>query len=625
MRSPGEVTHAGRILTTVLTVAALASSGRPAASQESDGVVSLSVGYATDVDELRRWDGTIDSMTRTGDLVEMSLLEDERLPGREHQYLAQFFRGVPIHGSGVSRQLDRGVTVSLFGTLHQALDVDTSPVLTPAEAALRVEQQTGARLDNGPPPELVILPLPDRSHALAYRAETSDHRVYFADAANGAIVHAADAFDTQYTVGFGVGFLGDRKKLATTRTAGRFEARDQLRPGEIVTLDMDFDEDRLDLLLERGDYGVARWTANDIAVDADNEWDDPAVVDFQAHMGWTYDYFAQRHGWNGVDGRDGRVLGLVNNDVNNAYYYYPWRGPEGTGALVFGVRRDSDSGVEQPRVALHTVAHEAMHGVTYHAVGRRVGDRRWGIWTNQGIAFRPGPRTMTREGREHACKETVFPIRHQGEWMDVSAWCVDGRFLLGSYQGSAVNEAYSDIFGVAAGFYHEQSGATATYEYGSEYAAGTLRSLSDPSSKRHPAAYGSRYEFALARNESGRWWFSGALFRGGRPWAWTRDRCCYGAQHWNSLVLSHAFYLAIEGGTNAETGLSVEGAGAINRAAIEDIFFRALKELMPQATSLPQAADAIRQAAADLAPNRPAQRSVEQALRAVGLPPGRLY
>ena len=418
-------------------------------------------------------------------------------------------------------------------------------------------------------------------------------------------------------------FLGDRKKLATTRTGRRFEARDQFRPGEIVTLDIDFDEERLDILLERGDYGVARWTANDIAVDADNDWDDPAVVDFQAHMGWTYDYFAQRHGWNGVDGRNGRVLGLVNNDVDNAYYYYPWRGPEGTGALVFGVRRDRDSGVEQPRVALHTVAHEAMHGVTYHAVGRRVGGDRWGIWTNQEIAFRPGPRTITRAGREYACADTVFRVRYEGEWTDTPAWCVAGRFLLGSFQGSAVNEAYSDIFAVAAGFYHEKDGATGTYEYGSEYAAGTLRSLSDPSSKRHPASYGSRYEFALARNDEGRWQFSGLLFRGGRPWAWNEDYCCYGAQHWNSLILSHAFYLAVEGGTNTETGLSVEGGAG--RSEVEDIFFRALKELMPQATSLPQAADAIRQAAADLAAGRPAQRSVEQALRAVGLPPGTTY
>ena len=618
--------QAGRIsLATVVTAVALVVTGPDATSQEAGGAVSLSAGYATDVDDLRRWDATVDVMLRAGDLVAVSLLEDERLPGRTHEYAAQYFQGVPIFGGGVSRQFDRGVTVSLFGTLHQGLDIDTAPGLSGAEAAARIEQLTGAAAADGSPPELGILPLPDGSYTLAYRAAMSDHRIYFADAADGTLLHAVDAFDTQSAVGVGTGFLGDRKKLATTSAAGRFEARDRLRPGEIVTLDMQLDEERRRFLLQRNEQRETLWTASDIATDTDNDWDDPAVVDLQAHMGWTYDYFAQRHGWHGVDGDNGRILGLVNNDFNNASAYRPPWGPEGTGAYVFGVRRDRESGVEEPRVALHTVAHELMHGVTYHTVDRRVGGEDGGIWTNPEFSFRLGPRSITREGTEYACEDAVFQVRYRDEWMGVPAWCVAGRFLLGSYQGSAVNEAYSDIFGVSVGFFHEEAGAAGTYEYGSEYTAGTLRSLSDPESNFDAASYGSRWEFALAFDEELGWWFSGAVFRGGRLWRWLDNYCCYGAQHWNSTVLSHAFYLAIEGGTNGNTGLSVAGVGAADRTTIEDIFFRALKELMPQATSLPQAADAIRQAAADLAAGQPAQRSVEQALRAVGLPPGRRF
>ena len=53
------------------------------------------------------------------------------------------------------------------------------------------------------------------------------------------------------------------------------------------------------------------------------------------------------------------------------------------------------------------------------------------------------------------------------------------------------------------------------------------------------------------------------------------------------------------------------------------IFFRALADLMPAVTSLPQAsADAIRQSSADLASGTAVQRAVEDALRAVGLPAG---
>ena len=49
-----------------------------------------------------------------------------------------------------------------------------------------------------------------------------------------------------------------------------------------------------------------------------------------------------------------------------------------------------------------------------------------------------------------------------------------------------------------------------------------------------------------------------------------------GGEHWNSTILSHAYYLAIEGGTNRTTGLSVEGVGDASRSEVERIFFRAI-------------------------------------------------
>ena len=79
------------------------------------------------------------------------------------------------------------------------------------------------------------------------------------------------------------------------------------------------------------------------------------------------------------------------------------------------------------------------------------------------------------------------------------AVCIDGRFVLASSQGSGVTEAYSDIFAVSAGFFHEPNGATGTYAYGSDYAAGSLRDHVDPWSQNYPGSYRYRYEFALAR------------------------------------------------------------------------------------------------------------------------------
>ena len=94
-----------------------------------------------------------------------------------------------------------------------------------------------------------------------------------------------------------------------------------------------------------------------------------------------------------------------------------------------------------------------------------------------------------------------------------------------------------------------------------------------------------------------------------------------GAPHWNSTILSHAFYLAIEGGTHRTSGITVDGVGGERRPEIERIFFRAMTHLMSAARSFRIAAAVIRQSAADLAASSDAERAVDEALRAVGLAP----
>ena len=605
-----------------LAGAVIPATGRPAASQPQPGVVSVAAGYAAGVDELRQWDATLDGMSRTGELVVVSRQADRTLPARTHEYLAQFYEGVRVHGAGVSRQLDRGVTVSLFGTLHTGIDLETAPALTAGEAASLLAQRTGAALADRFFPDLVILPLFGGSYELTYPLTLDDFHTYFVSAADGAVVQREAAFDTQSAVGTGAGFLGDTKKISTTRESGRYEARDRLRPGEVVTLDAGFDVDRLDRLTDRGPFRVQRWTSSDVGADADNFWDDAAVVDGHVHMGWTYDYFAQRHGWEGLDGGNGRIVGIVNNNFHNALAITPPFGPEGAGVYVFGQRGVPDSEATQPRVALHTVAHELMHGLTYFSVAQRTG----GGLARGAVTGRFGPASFEFEGETYTCPETRFLYEvERGEFVPSPALCSDdGEFILASSHEGAVNEAYSDIFGVSTGFFHEAAGAAANYEYGSEYAAGTLRSLSDPWSVRlQTGAYPLRYEFALGVNpvDDRFVFYSGALFVNEELLEWFEEWCCYGAAHWNSTILSHAFYLAVEGGTNMATGLAVEGAGAADRGQVERIFFRALTLLMPQRAPFRVAADVIRQAAADLAAGTAAQQAVEQALAAVGLPP----
>ena len=93
-----------------------------------------------------------------------------------------------------------------------------------------------------------------------------------------------------------------------------------------------------------------------------------------------------------------------------------------------------------------------------------------------------------------------------------------------------------------------------------------------------------------------------------------------GGVHINMTILGHAFYLAVEGGTNATSGLRVQGVGGANRAQIEQAFFRGMTVLMPNAPSMPVAARAVYQAAVDLfGATSAAAQAITQAMAAVGL------
>ena len=78
------------------------------------------------------------------------------------------------------------------------------------------------------------------------------------------------------------------------------------------------------------------WRPSDVASDADNEWDDPAVVDGHVYMGFTYDYLVARHGWNGIDGRNGRILTMVNIGRDTANIPPPYAGCLREGAKSYG-------------------------------------------------------------------------------------------------------------------------------------------------------------------------------------------------------------------------------------------------------------------------------------------------
>ena len=579
--------------------------------------VPIAASAAADPATLRAWDTWVDALAGSDALVLQARRADRRVPDRMHERFAQYHRGVPVQGGGVSRQRARGQTVSIFGAVHQAIDIDPIPSLSAAQAAARLESATGAAPVLDRLPTLVIFPLPTGSYALTWRATLTNARTYFVNAHTGEIAFEIPDLQAQSAVGTGFGIHGDRKKVSATRAGGVFQARDRLRPGETLTLDLRHDAQRLEYLLAAAPAGP-RWAASDVASDADNAWDDPAVVDAHVHAGWTYDYFARAHGYAGVDGHNGRVVGLVNTAAPTSFFIRPPFGPEGRGAYVFG-----DTAAGTPLVAQDLVAHELMHGVTYFAVNGRTGSTH--SLLDSLTIRRTDLQRLVHAGRTHTCDTLRF---RYADGVELPPICENGRFVLFSNQGRAVNEAFSDIFATAVEFFQHTPGdgpLMADYLIGEDVPNGPVRSLANPGSRRiggtsirYPDAAAGALAFLIGSDGGVARWIPLAFVNG--QFVGALPSTDVGGAHWNSTLLSHAFHLAIEGGRNATTGRSVTGGGRQTADAVEQVYFRAMTELMPAYPDFAIAAAVIRQAAVDLfGAGSGVHTAVHQALRAVGL------
>ena len=592
-------------LAVTLTGAGLVTvAGQEPASRLALNIMALSA--TTDASELRLLDAQVDALVRADALVLASQQPDVSLSGRVHETFQQYHAGVPVYGGGISRQLaNTGLTVSIFGTIYQEIDLDMTPQLAQHEALALLEQRAGAGPATDDPLTLVIVPTPFDTYVLAYRATMRDFRTYFLDAHSGAIVHVENEVDEQgAVVGSGVGIQNDLKKVSVSPADGGFLTYDRLRPAELVTLDLRHDDARVNSLLDpRG----ARWVMSDVAWDADNDWRDAAVVDVHAHGGFTYDYLFAQQGWRGMDGRDGRLLSMVNIGRGNAFFSRPPSGPEGTGVVAFGTEQDGT-----PIASADVVAHEIMHGVTYFSVESRTGS---GLLSTH--RYVRGPSSFTYDGRTFRCGSTYGgdPIRCDD----------DGRFLLFANHGGAINEAYSDIIGTAVEFsVHAPGDGPNRADYVMfEDTGPPLRSLENPRSIavtgpfRYPDAWGGEFRFLVAHDGQ---YIRYTRFGFVDGQQFTLRAGGYAGVHWNSTILSHAFYLAIEGGQNRSTGLTVQGVGAVNRHQVERAFFRAMTHLMPARTSFHMTAAVIRQSAVDLfGVGSATQRAIDQALNAVGL------
>ena len=163
-------------------------------------------------------------------------------------------------------------------------------------------------------------------------------------------------------------------------------------------------------------------------------------------------------------------------------------------------------------------------------------------------------------------------------------------------ESGALNEAFSDIMGTSVEFFFQPAGSAdlrADYLVGEDVVKpGGLRSMENPQALGDPDHYSRR--------------FLGTADNGG--------------VHINSGIVNHAFYLAVEGGTNRTSGLGVQGVGAANREQIERVFYRAFTQMLPANATFSLARAATIQASRDLfGANSNAERAVTQAWTAAGV------
>ena len=169
--------------------------------------------------------------------------------------------------------------------------------------------------------------------------------------------------------------------------------------------------------------------------------------------------------------------------------------------------------------------------------------------------------------------------------------------LIYKNESGALNESFSDVMGTSVEFYFQPVGSAylkADYTLGEDLTSpmSGFRSMANPAAFGDPDHYSKRY---LGPSDNG-------------------------GVHTNSGISNHAFYLAVEGGTDRTSGLSVTGVGSASRDKIEKVFYRAFTQMLPAGATFSVARAATIQAARDLyGAGSNVEQAVTQAWTAVGV------
>jgi thermolysin len=394
--------------------------------------------------------------------------------------------------------------------------------------------------------------------------------VVFVNAKTGAVERRYDNLQTQQPMALiGSGVLAgeglvaaDLKKISVAALGATYVAQDLLRPISIKTYDLKGSFTRAESVVS----GQTALITSDLAANTTTTWQDPVVVDGHTYVGWTYDYFYKRDGWKGFDGNNVRSVSVIVHPVRRAdMSTYNWSDVADYYANAFFC---GQCGYHYEDLI---VFGEGL------PPGYYLGD------SGQSVDYFVAALTIVAHEYAHGVTNYTSNLIYQNE-------------------SGALNEAFSDMVGVSANFYQRTTAGSGLLQ--ADYIVGKetfrprqpgsvygIRNIGNPAALGDPDHYSKRY-------------------------TGTDDN---GGVHTNSTIASYAFYLAIEGGTDQTSGLSVTGVGAASRAQVERAFFRGFITMTSNATFSMARAKTI-QAARDLyGAGTAVETAITQAWTAVGV------
>jgi Zn-dependent metalloprotease len=527
------------------------------APQRNTTVTSISA-TTQDRAALRTLDATIDRLVRQGELVVRKVRVDTMMEGRSHERYDQYFEGVRVFGGDVARQISNGATESIFGTLHTVSGIQVRPRLSADEARDAFEALAGRPLPQHREIELVILPKDEGGYALTYRTHLWRDGRWMQTFIDANTGGVVLEYNDLKTQAAAVGT--GTGVLGDTKKVSASSLSGRFVADDSLrppTL-ITYDMQGNRLRVDAYLDGFYQPTTSDLASDSDNIWTDAANVDAHVQVGWTYDYYFKRFGRRGLDGNDAPIF-----------------------AISHPVRR-ADVPTLPASAAIYVINAFWCSGCGPTGRGAMV----------FGEGLPPG-----------------FVLTATGQFVDFLAGALDivahelthgltdySSNLVPRNEPGALNESFSDMMGTGVEFFYQTPGSglgQADYLIGEDaFRPGGIRSMSNPGAFGDPDHYSRR--------------FTGPQDDGG--------------VHFNAGIPNQAFYLAIEGGTNRTSGLSVQGVGGGNRDQIEKVFFRAFVFMLPSDATFSTARAATIQAARDLfGSGSAAERAVTQAWTAVGV------